>query len=193
MMGNMAVDARFQHVLSAAREGEEWALAALYRSLQPSILGYLRGQRLEDAEDIASETWIAVARGLSSFDGDEGDFQRWVFTIARRRLIDEHRLNGRRPPVVWESAVQEAAGPDSETEALASMATREALQLVGHLPPDQAEIVVLRVIVGLSAEDVAAITGRTTVGVRVAQHRALGRLRSLLTTVVVTLQSRLAI
>lgn len=191
----MAADARFVDVLSAARDGEEWALATLYRTLQPGVLGYLRGQRAADAEDIASETWIAVARSLTRFSGDEDDFRRWVFTIARRRLLDLHRVESRRPQVA--ASPNDEAHPamlaDAETEALDSIATREALALVAQLPPAEAEIVVLRVIVGLSAQDVAAITGRSTVGVRVAQHRALGRLRNLLSSVLVTLQGRLAI
>jgi RNA polymerase sigma-70 factor (ECF subfamily) len=190
----VAADTRFEHILGAARDGEEWALAALYRSLQPGVLGYLRGQRVRDAEDVASETWIAVARGLARFRGGEDDFRRWVFTIARRRLLDLRRLESRRP-LITPAADPESGpqAPDSETEAFASLATLEALGLIAQLPPHEAEIVVLRVIVGLSAEDVAAITGRTTVGVRVAQHRALGRLRGLLSSVLVTLQGRLAI
>lgn len=189
----MAVEARFEDVLSAARAGDDRALATLYRSLQPGILGYLRGHRIRDAEDVASETWIAVARGLASFRGDEADFRRWVFTIARRRIIDQLRLDGRRPALVPESSAPEGSTPDSETEAFRSIAAREALELVAQLPPGEAEVVVLRVLAGLSADDVAAITGRTAVGVRVTQHRALGRLRVLLSSALVTLQGRLAI
>lgn len=192
--GTVAVDTRFEHVLSAARDGEEWALAALYRHLQPDVLGYLRSQRPQDADDIASETWIAVARGLAAFRGGEDDFRRWVFTIARRRLIDLGRSDGRRPRVVADlSVLEDVESPDSETEALASIAARDALELIAQLPPKEAEVIVLRVIAGLSAEDVATITGRTTVSVRVTQHRALRRLRGLLSTMLVTLQGRLAI
>ena len=57
--------------MAAAREGSEWALAALYRELQPRLLGYLRTRDWSEAEDIASETWMAVTRGLPRFQGDE--------------------------------------------------------------------------------------------------------------------------
>lgn len=186
---------RFEQTLAAARRGDESALASLYTSLQPALLGYLRSRRPGDAEDLASETWLSVARGLRTFRGGEDGFRRWVFTIARRRLIDLGRDEARRPSVVVADteAVSELASADAETDALDSLATREALELIAQLPAKEAEIVVLRVIAGLSTEDVAAITGRTAVGVRVTQHRALRRLRGILSTVLVTLQGKFAI
>lgn len=190
----VTVDRPFELVLAEARTGEETALAALYRSLQPALLGYLRARRPDDAEDVASETWISVARGLARFRGGEDEFRRWVFTIARRRLVDLTRSEARQSRVVSDDVLSHGLEvPDAETEALASVATREALELVASLPPHEAEVVLLRVVAGLSAADVAAVTGRTAVGVRVIQHRALRRLRGLVSTVLVTLQDRLAI
>lgn len=192
----MPASERFDHVLTAARSGEEWALAVLYRSLQPGLLGYLRGQRPREAEDIASETWITVARGLATFRGSEDDFRRWVFATARRRLLDLARSQKRRPQSVstaFATGEAELTSPDAETEALAALGTREVLELVAALSPKEAEVILLRVIGGLSAQDVAAITGRSTASVRVLQHRALGRLANVLRTTLVTLQSRLAL
>lgn len=187
---------RFETVLAAAQSGEESALAALYRQLQPPLLAYLRAQRPHEAEDVAAETWIAVAGGLSGFRGDEDDFRRWVFTIARRRLVDLVRREGRRVRTVpLDDASGEPPGhaADAATEVLESLATRRALELVAALPPGEAEVVLLRVVAGLSAQDVAAITGRSAGSVRVLQHRALRRLAALLSKTVVTLQSRFAL
>ena len=77
----------FETVLASAQQAEQWALGHLYETLQPSVLAYLRSQDA-DAEDIAADAWIDVARGLNRFEGREADFRRWVFTIARRRLTD---------------------------------------------------------------------------------------------------------
>lgn len=168
---------RFEAVLSAAQAGESWALAVLYRSLQPALLGYLGVRRPADAEDLAAETWIAAARALGRFRGGEDDFRRWIFTIAQRRLVDLQRADARRPPTV--AAADPDVGPTSpaaETEALESLANREALERIARLPPDEAEVVLLRVVAGLSAADVGAITGRSAGAVRVVQHRALRRL-----------------
>jgi RNA polymerase sigma-70 factor (ECF subfamily) len=188
-------DERFETLLTAARAGEEQALAGLYRRFQPAVLAYLRTQRPGDAEDVASEAWIAAARGLGRFRGDEDDFRRWLFTIARRRLVDLRRGEARRPATVsaqGEALEGLAESPDAATAAFESLAARRALEQVASLPPDEAEVVVLRVVAGLSATDVAGITGRSPGAVRVLQHRALRRLASLLDKTFVGLLGALA-
>lgn len=182
---------QFQGVLAAAQEGGEWAVAALYRWLQPSVLGFLRGRAGDDAEDLAAETWVAVARGLRAFSGDEGAFRSWVFTIAHRRLVDHHRATARRirtrsltpgdgngSSADDSSAVIDPPGPDDPAgEAVEALTSDAAIRrILALLPPDQAEIVLLRVVAGLPVDDVAQITGRRTGTVRVLQHRALRRL-----------------
>lgn len=187
----MLPDQRFEAVLAASQAGEEWALAALYRSLQPALLAYLRTRRPGDAEDLAAETWIAAARALRRFRGGEDDFRRWIFTIAHRRLLDLQRADRRRPPTVRAANPDsDPAAPAAETEALDALAAREALERIASLPPAEAEVVLLRVVAGLSAADVGAITGRSPGAVRVLQHRALRRLANmsgLMSEVLVTL------
>jgi RNA polymerase sigma factor (sigma-70 family) len=178
---------QFQEILVAAQDGGEWAVAALYRWLQPAVIGYLRARSGHDAEDLASETWLAVARALPTFSGDETAFRSWVFTIAHRRLIDHHRAAARRPrsrsltPADGEGFDGDGAAlasrDDPATEAVAAVAGEEAVRRIVALLPDQlAEIVLLRVVAGLPTEDVARITGRRPGTVRVLQHRALRRL-----------------
>src|ERR1044071_1384931 len=91
----MSVD-QFEPVLAAARTGAEWAIAVLYRQHNPRLLRYLRAQAGDDGQDVASEAWMDAARGLKSFEGDEDAFRAWLFTIARRRLIDHRRREARR-------------------------------------------------------------------------------------------------
>jgi RNA polymerase sigma-70 factor (ECF subfamily) len=177
---------QFPGILIAAQDGGEWAVAILYRWLHPAVVGYLRARAGDDAEDLASETWVAVARGLSNFSGDETAFRSWVFTIAHRRLIDHHRVTARRPrtrtlhPVEGEgpdAPLEMPADDDPAAEVVAAAAGDEAVRrIVKLLPKDQAEIVLLRVVAGLPVDEVAAITGRKPGTVRVLQHRALRRL-----------------
>lgn len=179
----MGADDSFESALAAARAGEERGFVRLYRDVQPALLGYLRSQRPQDAEDLATETWIAAARGLRRFRGDESDFRRWMFTIAHRRLIDLRRKESRRPQAISRAEIPDSQlgyAPDAESEAAESMATRRALERIAALPPAEAEVVLLRVIAGLSAADVAAVTGRSPGAVRVLQHRALTRLSKLI-------------
>ena len=168
----------FDEVLSAAREGDVPALGEMYRAFQPSLVRYLRANAPDAADDLASETWIDVAGGLRRFDGGEHDFRRWLFTIARRRLLDERRKVSRRRTHPAEAVALERNDPaaDTQAEALGRIDSETALRRIAELPPEQAEIVLLRVVAGLSADDVAAILGKTPGNVRVIQHRALTQL-----------------
>ncbi len=90
-------DEGLEAALVAAREGDEAGVNALYRAFQPPLLRYLRWRSPGGAEDLAQETWLAVARGLHRFDGGVAEFRAWLFSIARRKLVDEQRAALRRP------------------------------------------------------------------------------------------------
>jgi RNA polymerase sigma-70 factor, ECF subfamily len=170
----MPLRPNFPSVLAAAKTGAEWAIAVLYRELQPKLLRYLRGHSPADAEDVASEVWIAAGRALSRFEGDEDDFHRWLFTIARRRVIDHRRSAQRHGHVVPLERIPEM--PSVGDPPLDPGAGDQLLAHLAALPPDQAEVVLLRVVADLSVADVAAIMGKKPGTVRVLQHRALERL-----------------
>lgn len=172
----------FQATLVAARAGEGSALGDLFRELHPRILRYLTALERSEAEDLASDTWLDVARALDRFVGDERALRALAFTIARRRLIDLRRTRARRSTVPSEPAVLEAHAPlgDVEAEAMSEIAVRDATERVkAVLTPDQAEVVLLRVLGDLSVREVAAILGKRPGTVRVIQHRALRRLAQL--------------
>ena len=171
-------DERFESVLRAAQAGEEWGFEQLYRGLHAYVLRFLRLQAPREAEDLAAETWTSVASALDRFSGDEGAFRSWVFTIARRRVVDYIRRSSRRPgdyrPV---PGPEDGPSPDdTESTALASVETEEALARICRLPADQAEIVLLRVLGGRTAVQVGAIVDKRAGTVRVLEHRALKRL-----------------
>ena len=165
--------------VDAARSGDRAAISLLFRDLQPRLLRYLRSQLPEGAEDVASETWLALAPRLGEVEGGVVGLRRLAFTIARRRLVDERRRRAARPVPADGPMPEDAAGLRSgtEDEAIAALGAQEAVDLVVRtLPADAAEIVLLRVVAGLSADEVAVILGRTPGAIRVAQHRALARL-----------------
>jgi RNA polymerase sigma-70 factor (ECF subfamily) len=168
----------FDQLLEAVREGEDWAVAELWRDLHPRLLAYFRAAEAGAAEDLAADTWVDVARSLHRFDGGEADFRRFAFTIARRRLSDHRRRRFRRrtDPVATETMADRAGADDPSAAVLG----RASLEVIGRLPPEQAEVVLLRVVAGLSAEEVGAIVKKSPGAVRVIQHRALRRLAGLL-------------
>jgi RNA polymerase sigma-70 factor, ECF subfamily len=181
-------DADFQAVLRAAQAGAEWALARLYRDVHPRILRYLRAREVADPDDLAADVWIEAATKLERFRGDEVDLRRWLFTIARRRLVDGKRREARRrtEPVAAETLADLAAPDDPEIEAIGAVTLEIALRRVAALPPDQADVVLLRVLGDLPVEDVAALLGKRPATVRVLQHRALARLSRELSPLLVT-------
>jgi RNA polymerase sigma-70 factor (ECF subfamily) len=165
--------------LHAARAGEEDAFVTVWRSLHPSLLRYLRVRGDDGPEDLASETWMHVLRGLETFVGDAREFRAWLFTIARNRAVDAGRARARRPTVPVADVTElhpdphRHAAPSAEDLAIDNDGTARALRLVATLPAVQAEMVMLRVVAGLDVAVVAEILGKKPGTVRVTVHRAL--------------------
>jgi RNA polymerase sigma-70 factor, ECF subfamily len=174
----MSLGTRFSSVLAGAKTGAPWALEALYRDLQPRLLRYLTSQAPKVAEDLASETWIGIAVSVPWFEGDEDAFRAFLFTVARRRVLDHRRKEyGRKTDATEPQALEElSAASDGERAALDNLGTGWALEQIATLPPDQAEVVLLRVIGDLSVEEVASIVGKRPGALRALQMRALRRL-----------------
>ncbi len=172
----------FAAVLAGACTGEAWAAEVLFIDLQPRLLRFLRSTEPRAAEDLAGEVWLAIARGLATFEGDLAGLRAWVFTIARRRLADHRRTAVRRAtdPVdhdFFRDRVDPTAGEDSMAIIADRLSAQEAVDLiVATLPADQSEVLVLRIVGDLDVAHVAEIMGRTPNWVRVTQHRALRRL-----------------
>jgi RNA polymerase sigma-70 factor, ECF subfamily len=179
----------FAALLAAAQRGSEQAFSVLWRDVNPALLRYLRVVAAEHAEDVAAETWVQVVRGLPRFTGDETAWRAWLFTTARRRLLDQVRLRKRHPsePLDEISPMDIPRTADAEQVALDNMATESAMALLSKLPEQQAEVIFLRVVAGLDTEAVAEMLGRSPGAVRVAAHRGLKKLATLLSGAGVTL------
>lgn len=175
-------DLDFPALLVSAVQGEQQALADIFRAYQPRLLRYLRAQEPDMADDLAAEVWLAVARGLGRFHGDEAGFRGWLFTIARHRLIEHRRRAARRrteplPDDRLDGPVERGLGGDPAWLVIEQLGVQDTVEmLVAGLPADQAEAVLLRVLGGFDVTDVARITGRSPGSVRVMCHRALKRL-----------------
>ncbi|MEU3887583.1 RNA polymerase sigma factor [Streptomyces sp. NPDC029041] len=173
-----AHDGELGEAVVRAQQGDEAAFAAAYRFVQPGLLGYLRGLVGDDAEDVASDAWLQIARDLGRFRGDGAGFRGWTATIARHRALDHLRRQRVRPrSSELEQDVLDLPGPQStHDQALEAISTERALELVRGLPRDQAEAVLLRVVVGLDGPAAARVLGKRPGAVRTAAHRGLKRL-----------------
>lgn len=172
----------------AAARGEPHAVDSLLRRINPFVMKYCRAhlgrqEKIFSADDVAQEVCIAVLKALPSFRDQGRPFLAFVYGIAAHKVADAHRTAARNrvdpfPDVPDEPVL--VGGP--EQRALQSELAGQMDRLLDTLPDKQREILVLRIVVGLSAEDTAEAVGMTAGAVRVTQHRALTRLRSVLSS-----------
>jgi RNA polymerase sigma-70 factor (ECF subfamily) len=157
---------------------------SLLRWINPLVVRYCRARlgrqerTFASADDVAQEVCLAVLKALPRFRNQGRPFPAFVFGIAAHKVADAHRAAARNRsdpvPDVPDEAVQ-VNGP--EQQALQAELAGRMDRLLDTLPDKQRNIIVLRVVVGLSAEETAEVVGLTSGAVRVAQHRALTRLR----------------
>ena len=169
----------FPQILLAARTGAEWAWSALYRDLAPGVVGYLRSRGSREPEDLTGEVFLQIARDLPTFEGGEGEFRSWVFVVAHHRLLDERRYHSRRPsdPAPEATIQQFAPTGNVEDEALRGLATQRVLRLLDEVSEAQRDVLLLRIVAGLTVEEVARAVGKRPNSVKALQRRGLATLR----------------
>jgi RNA polymerase sigma-70 factor (ECF subfamily) len=172
---------QFDTVLAAARLGEPAAMERIFTTLAPVVAGYLRVQGSVEPDDLTSDVFLGVLRNLDGFEGGEGEFRSWVFTIAHRRLLDERRRLARRPRAEPLSEAPEMiATDDVELAVDRSMATQTVRSLCDRLVPDQRAVLLLRLVGQLTVDEVAASLGKTPGAVKALQRRAFTAIARLL-------------
>jgi len=173
----MTIGIAFPEILAAARVGAAWAWERLYDSVAGGVRGYLAAHGAADPDDLTGEVLLQLVRGLPRFEGDEAGFRSWVFLVAHHRLIDERRRRQRDAAL---KAMQSpgALGPSAEADVLDNPDAMAWRQRLHGLSDDQRNVILLRLVADLSAEQVARILGKKVGTVRVLQHRALARLRA---------------
>jgi RNA polymerase sigma-70 factor (ECF subfamily) len=163
----------------AMQSGDEAAFRVVYRHVQPPLLRYLTvlvGP--VEAEDVASEAWAQAFRDLDRFRGDADGFRGWITTIGRNRALD-HLRRARRRPVADDSVEDLVDLPDDadvEADIISKVDSEAVIRLIGSLPRDQAEAIMLRTVLGFDAPTAARILGKRPGAVRAAAHRGLKQL-----------------
>ena len=173
-------------LVAAVVDCDRAALNQLLVILRPLVVRYCRSRLGSDragvaADDVAQEVCLAVLKSLPTYTDQGKPFLAFVYGIAAHKVVDAHRHAGRDrsdPTDELPEGFADMAGP--EQHALEMSASAEMRVLLAQLPAKQREILVLRVVVGLSAEETALAVGSTPGAVRVAQHRAVAKLRGVL-------------
>src|SRR4051812_14659673 len=158
-----------------AREGDEDALRLLFLLFADNVFGYVLSivHDVHDAEDLTSELFARLPRALALYRPGAAPFSAWLLRVARNAALDH--LRGRR--TVPHAFVQPPGdGEMRRRERLAGLTAALAA-----LPVDQRQVVVLRLVAGLTPGEVALRLGRSVDAVHALQHRARRRLRTELT------------
>jgi RNA polymerase sigma-70 factor, ECF subfamily len=173
-----------------AVDGDQQATHDLLAHVHPLALRYCRtrlnrlpGDARHFVEDLAQEVCVAVLMALPRYKDTGRPFEAFVFAIATHKVADLQRAAMRHPGATVVPSDQMPERPDDslgpEERALLSSDAAWARKLLANLPENQRELLVLRVAVGLTAEETGQMLGMSPGAVRVAQHRALSRLRAL--------------
>lgn len=164
------------------------ATGTLLAALRPGLVRYCRGRlgriggAYTTADDVAQEVCIALLKALPGYRELGRPFAAFVYGIAAHKVADAQRAAARNvavTPVESFASEPDDTGPGPEQQAVRSDLARRLSALLALLPEVQREIVLLRVAAGLPAEDVGEIVGMSPAAVRVAQSRALVKLRTL--------------
>lgn len=167
----------FPQVLAAAQEGAEWAWAALYHSVAAQLAGFTRAKGAPEPDDVVGEVFHDAARNIHSFEGSEGQFRSWLFTIAHNRLVDQWRRAARRRR---EPAPTASVAASAEAEAVHDACDGPAFAALERLTEAQRTVMLLRTVADLSLDEVAVVLGTNRNAVKALQHRAVQQLRKTL-------------
>ncbi len=168
-----------------AVRGQPAAVDSLLRQIRPMVVRYCRARLghvadpYQVADDVAQEVCIAVLTALPRYQDMGRPFASFVFGIASHKVADARRMAARLaiPTDSLPDGPDEQPGP--EEAVVASLEAQRARTLLARLPRHQRELLCLRVLIGLSAEETGQALGMSPGAVRVAQHRALARLRAI--------------
>ncbi len=174
-------------LVAPAAAGDRVAVARLLGMLQPLVIRYCRGRlgqqetAVGSADDVAQEVCLAVLSALPAYRAEGGSFRAFVYGIAAHKVSDAYRAAARNRSEPMADVPDTAAAPGGpEHHAMINELSRQLGELLETLTVQQREVLVLRLAVGLSAEETAQTVRSSPGAVRVIQHRALGKLRATL-------------
>ncbi|WP_285729961.1 sigma-70 family RNA polymerase sigma factor [Nocardiopsis sp. ATB16-24] len=183
-MDPAARETGLNHLGSLAVRGDDGAMDSLLREVRPMVVRYCRARLARVSglahysDDVAQEVCIALLSAIPRYQDRGRPFAAFVFGIAAHKVADTLRVAGRAevvPTDVLPEQPDEAPGP--EEAAVRVIEAQHARELLNELPEQQRKLLVMRVITGLTADETGHVLGMSAGAVRVAQHRAIARLR----------------
>ena len=172
-------DIEFESILTAAQSGADWAWERIYTEFAGHVRNYVRQNGASDPDDLVGEVFLQLARNIGTFSGTADNFRSWVFTVAHHRVIDDRRRRTRKPSIpVPEVDEPPPISPDPAAEAaLDDVNTEEVRRLIEQLTPDQRDVLLLRIVGGLTIAEVAEVVGKREGAVKALQRRGIAALQ----------------
>ncbi|MDQ2748833.1 MAG: sigma-70 family RNA polymerase sigma factor [Actinomycetota bacterium] len=174
--------------LAAARQGDGPALRRVYEWLAPAVQGYLRAKGADDPEALTGDVFVALLPLIPRLVGGPSHLRTLTFSIAHARAVDDHRRRSRRPARLPYFPSEDLRVVESaEDSAHTRLATEHVLTILNLLPQEQRDVLSLRIVAGLSIDQVAEIMGKSAGAVKQLQRRGLIAVREALAARQVTL------
>lgn len=177
-------EAPFVDVLAVAKAGSGDGFEQIYRALNRRVSSYVRVRGADDPDGLVNDVFLQVFKSLAGFQGCEAQFNAWVFTIARNKLIDQTRRRSRRPDESWLSQTQEGqlvALDRVEDQVVDECSSNELLAKLDCLTNEQREVVLLRIVSDLTIDTIANMLGKRPGAIKALQRRAFRTLAQHLT------------
>ncbi|NNF54517.1 MAG: RNA polymerase sigma factor [Acidimicrobiales bacterium] len=164
----------FDAVLRAAQNGDGNAFDQLFTMLSRRIFAFLRVRGAKDPEGMVNDVFLSIFTNVSGFEGNEAQFQAWVFTIARNKLIDEGRKRQRRIDESLVDSFEDLGVPagDVEDDAMGLVGNAWVKEQLGKLTSEQRDVVILRIVGDLTIETIADVLGKSIGATKAIQRRA---------------------
>ncbi|MGW9415783.1 RNA polymerase sigma factor [Arthrobacter cupressi] len=164
--------------LQALQGNDAELFSAVYQAFAGQVLGYLSAKGVQDPEAVTQDVFLTVLSRIDAISGGVKGLRTFVFSVAHARMVDDHRRQGRAPEhQEFEAERDTREVLSAEAEAMDRVAPGEVLALLRFLPEEQREVLSLRIIAGLTVEQVAEIMGKSQGAVKQLQRRALNTLR----------------
>lgn len=182
MAADQQTDEEIRDLLPAAIAQDRRAVNRLIQLIHPKVVLFCRGKLsmhgYPTPDDVAQDVCIAVAKALSGYEDRGGPFMAFVYQVARNKITDAYRFQTRDMSDPTEELPEEESFQDSPEDVYLSQdSCNDLAKKLDILSEKSREILLLRVIHGYSAEETAEIVGAKPTAVRVAQHRAVMKLK----------------
>jgi RNA polymerase sigma-70 factor, ECF subfamily len=165
--------------LVRAAQADSAAFAPLYDRYLPRVYRYLRARTdsEEAAADLTQDVFLRALDALPSYQARGLPFSAWLFRIARNAVTDTHRRRRTHLPLDGPPSTHETTAADPETQTLRDDDLRDLRRLLAQLDPAKRELLALRFAAGLTAPEIARVTGRSEAAVKKQMSRTLNQLK----------------